>query len=149
MSDRMRNLGVLIVAIAAIVVIVIGLWPGRGAAPDPAARAFALETRIKCPICAGEALAGSQSAVARDLRDYIETRIAEGASDQEITDEFVTNYGEQILLDPPRTGWGLWLWLIPIVVAGVGAFAAVRLRMRTQNRRAVAETPRSDVAGGS
>jgi cytochrome c-type biogenesis protein CcmH len=74
--------------------------------------------------------------VARDLRDYIDTRIAEGAPDQEIIDEFVTNYGEQILLDPPRTGWGLWLWLIPVAVAGIGAFAVVRLRKRTEGSRA-------------
>ena len=135
MSDRIRNAGFLVVAVAAIAVIVIGLWPSGSSSSDPAARAFALETRLKCPICAGEALAGSQSAVARDLRDYIDTRIAEGASDQEIIDEFVTNYGEQILLDPPRTGWGLWLWLIPVVVAGIGAFAVVRLRKRTEGSR--------------
>jgi cytochrome c-type biogenesis protein CcmH len=143
MSDRARNAGFLVVAIAAIAVIVIGLWPSGSPSSDPAARAFALETRLKCPICAGEALAGSQSAVARDLRDYIDTRIAEGASDQEIIDEFVTNYGEQILLDPPRTGWGLWLWLIPVAVAGIGAFAVVRLRKRTEGSRA------SSLASGS
>jgi cytochrome c-type biogenesis protein CcmH len=143
MSERVRNASFLVVAIAAIAVIVIGLWPSGSSSSDPAARAFALETRLKCPICAGEALAGSQSAVARDLRDYIDTRIAEGASDQQIIDEFVTNYGEQILLDPPRTGWGLWLWLIPVAVAGFGAFAVVRLRKRTEGNRA------STLAAGS
>jgi cytochrome c-type biogenesis protein CcmH len=144
MSERATNLTVLVVSVVALAVIVVGLWPQSSGSTDPAARAYALETRIKCPICAGESLAGSQAEVARDLRAYIATRIAAGATDQEIVDEFVANYGEQILLDPPRTGWGLWLWLVPVAIGAAGVFAVFRLRRRSGERSRVAST-----AGGS
>lgn len=140
MSERATNATVLVVSLVALVVIAVGLWPRSTGSTDPAARAYALETRIKCPICAGESLAGSQAEVARDLRGYIATRIAAGATDQEIVDEFVANYGEQILLDPPRTGWGLWLWLVPIAIGMVGVFAVVRLRRRSGGRSSVPST---------
>ena len=140
MSERATNLTVLVVSVVALAVIVVGLWPRSAGSTDPAARAYALETRIKCPICAGESLAGSQAEVARDLRAYIATRIASGATDQEIVDEFVANYGEQILLDPPRTGWGLWLWLIPVAIGAVGILADVRLRRRSGERSRVPST---------
>lgn len=146
MSERARTIGVLVVSFIALAVIVVGLWPQATPSTDPAARAYALQSRIKCPICAGESLAGSQVEVARDLRAYIATRIEAGATDQEIVDEFVANYGEQILLDPPRSGWGFWLWLVPIAAAAAGAFAVIRLRRRSRARSGDVE-PGREVVG--
>jgi len=117
------------VTLVALAVVVVGLVSsGRAAPPTPDERAYQLETRLKCPFCVGESLASSQSGVARDLRVLIERRIAEGATDDEIIQEFVTNYGESILLEPPTRSWGLALWIIPILIVGVGVVVVVRLR---------------------
>ena len=130
MSDRVRTVVWLIVPVVAVAIIVVGLWPDDQAATDPEARAYHLAVSLKCPICAGESLAGSQTDLAKDLRTLIDDQIAAGRTDQEIIDMFVVNYGEQVLLDPPSTGWGVVLWVVPLGVLAIGAVAVLGLRRK-------------------
>ncbi len=115
------------VPLAALVVIVVGLWPAAEAA-DPATRVQQVASGIRCPFCSGESLADSTSDVARDLRDIIAEQVAAGMTNAEIEDYFAARYGDQILLDPSRGGWALALWLVPLAAAAVGAVAIARRR---------------------
>ena len=133
MPERARNLVWLILPILATVVIVVGLWPTDQAAADPEARAYNLSVRLKCPICAGESLAGSQTDLAKNLRARIEEEIAAGSTDEQIVAMFVANYGEQVLLDPPRSGWGTVLWAVPLGIAVVGGFAVYGLKRKDRD----------------
>ena len=133
MRESRRGLAWLIVPAVALVVILVALWPGDNAAADPEARAYNLAVSLKCPICAGESLAGSQTDLAKDLRTRIDEEIAAGRTDEEIVDAFVAAYGEQILLDPPSTGWGVVLWAAPLGVLVVGLIAIVGLRRKDRD----------------
>lgn len=146
MSERSRNSVVAAVSIVALLVIVVGLWPRPDSSDDPMERSQSIAARLKCPFCAGESLEDSQSGVARDLRTLIDERVASGASDAAIFDEFVARYGEQILLDPPRTGWGVGLWLIPLVVAGLGVWGIFGLRRRAGDVASAGAEQPEDVA---
>ncbi len=130
MSSRTKGLVWFIVPVIALGVIVAGLWPGNEPAPDPEARAYNLSIRLKCPICAGESIAGSQTDLAKDLRARIDDEIAAGSTDDEIIAMFVASYGEQVLLDPPSTGWGAALWAVPLGVLVIGGFAIFGLRRK-------------------
>lgn len=130
MPDRRNVLVWLIVPLIAVAVLVVGLWPGNESVPDPEARAYNLAVRLKCPICAGESLAGSQTDLAQDLRARIEDEIAAGSTDDEIIAMFVASYGEQVLLDPPSTGWGAALWALPLGVLIAGGVAIIGLRRK-------------------
>lgn len=130
MPDRRNVLVWLIVPAIAVAVLVVGLWPGNESVPDPEARAYNLAVRLKCPICAGESLAGSQTDLAQDLRSRIEDEIAAGSTDDEIIAMFVASYGEQVLLDPPSTGWGTALWALPLAVLVAGGVAIIGLRRK-------------------
>ena len=134
MSERVAVLPWLIVPVVALVVIVIGLRPSN-APPDPEARAHALAVSLKCPICAGESVAASQTDLAEDLRRLIDAEIAAGSTDDEIRAMFVASYGEQVLLDPPGGGWGIALWALPLALAVVGGVAIYGLRRRDEVRR--------------
>ena len=116
------------VAAAAIVTMVIGLWPQT--TPTTAAdRVEALASSIRCPLCGGESIADAPSRVARDLEAVIAEKVAAGDSDEDIRAFFVARFGEVSLLDPPLDGWGIALWAIP--VAGlVFGMAAVAGRLR-------------------
>jgi cytochrome c-type biogenesis protein CcmH len=137
MSDRTRGLVWLIVPIIALSVLVVGLWPGDEPAPDPEARAYNLSIRLKCPICAGESIAGSQTDLAKDLRARIDDEIAAGSTDDEIIAMFVASYGEQVLLDPPSTGWGIALWAVPLGVLVIGGIAIFGLRRKDRTSAGV------------
>jgi cytochrome c-type biogenesis protein CcmH len=130
-SERLGVVAWLVVPVVALVVIVVGLWPSS-VQTDPDARAYALAQSLKCPICAGETIAASQTDLAADLRKLIADEIAAGSSDDEIRSLFVRNYGEQVLLDPPVGGWGAALWVVPAVLAVAGGVAVLGLRRREQ-----------------
>ena len=130
MLDRGKVLVWFVVPVIALGVLVVGLWPGNESTPDPEARAYSLSIRLKCPICAGESIAGSQTDLAKDLRARIDDEIAAGSTDDEIIAMFVASYGEQVLLDPPSTGWGIALWAVPLGVLIIGGIAIFGLRRK-------------------
>jgi len=136
MPDRSSIVAWLLVPAVALAVIVIGLRPSDPT-PNPEARAYALAVTLKCPICVGESIASSQASLAKDLRAVIAEEIAAGRTDEEIRAMFVASYGEGVLLDPPRAGWGLVLWAVPFVVAAVGGIAIYGLRRREPTATAV------------
>lgn len=140
MSDRRGpNLLWFVIPAIAVGILLVGLWPGSEASQDPEARAYNLAVSLKCPICAGESLAGSQTDLAKDLRTRIDEEIAAGRTDQEIIDSFVAAYGEQVLLDPPSTGWGVVLWAVPLAVLAAGVIAIVGLRRKNRETAGVKE----------
>ena len=114
MPETVRTVFGWLVAGAALAVIVIGLWPAPAAA-DPDVREQQLSQRIACPWCHGQSLAESDSEVAQDLVVILREKIDAGWSDDEIYDFFASSYGEQVLLDPPLTGWGIVLWSLPLI----------------------------------
>lgn len=114
MPETVRRVIGWLVALAALAVIVIGLWP-ESAVADPDVREQQLSQRIACPWCHGQSLAESDSEVANDLVVILREKIDAGWSDDEIYAFFASSYGEQVLLDPPLTGWGVVLWSLPLI----------------------------------
>ncbi|MFV2000207.1 MAG: cytochrome c-type biogenesis protein CcmH [Acidimicrobiia bacterium] len=136
MTDRTKNLIFGAVAVVALVVIGAGLVSGDDSPPTEAERVDALAAAIKCPFCNGESLYESQSTVASEYRALIAQRVADGATDDEVIDEFAANFGDSYILDTSTTGWSLALQIVPIlaVAAGVGVitwlYRSARRRMK-------------------
>lgn len=107
----------------------------RADALDDGVRRVALQ--LQCPVCEGESVADSPSGLATDMRSLIRTRLAAGATDQQILDEFVAAYGDGILAEPPKRGVSLGVWLGPplAVLFGAGALIALLRAWRRPSRR--------------
>lgn len=88
-------------------------------------RVRSLTERLKCPVCQGESVAESPSATAQDIVKVVRSQVAQGWSDDRILQFYVDRYGEQILLDPPRSGSTLLLWAVPLLAVTGGAVALV------------------------
>lgn len=97
----------------------IPLPAAGGPSLDEQVRAVA--SRLRCPVCQNESVADSPSALAAQMRELIRARLAQGEPPEAIVDYFVSRYGEWILLEPPRRGWGWALWLAPglLLVGGL------------------------------
>ncbi|MEN8040623.1 MAG: cytochrome c-type biogenesis protein CcmH [Actinomycetota bacterium] len=131
MSERARNLIAIGVAAVALGVIVFGLFSGPSAAPSAEDRIATLSASIRCPFCNGESLAESQAGVAADYRELITERVAAGATDEEILDEFAANFGDSFILDTSTSAWSVALWVVPILALLVGGGAIVWLRRQS------------------
>jgi len=104
---------------AAIGLIVIGLVSGAPAATLDD-QVYAIAGELMCPVCAGQTVAESNSALAGQMREIIRARVQQGQTREQIIAYFVGQFGEGVLAVPPRRGSGLWLWLVPPGVLVVG-----------------------------
>lgn len=113
---------------------------------DPAeeARAQALMREIRCVACENEPVSQSAAPIAGDMRVQIREMIAEGASDAEVRNWFVSRYGEFVLFRPPAKGPAGWLlWGLPFVLLVAGGALGVLLARK--GRKATPEIEPEDV----
>ena len=76
-------------------------------------RAKALFDIVRCPVCDGQVLSGSDATIAVDLKKRITQDIQSGKSDYEILEDLKHIYGDDILQSPP-TDWRTYLlWYGP------------------------------------
>lgn len=112
---------------------------------DPAeeARAQALMREIRCVACENEPVSQSSAPIAGDMRVQIRELIADGASDREVRDWFVSRYGEFVLFRPPSGDPAGWLlWGLPFLLLAGGA--AIGLTLTRKGRKDPAEIPSED-----
>jgi cytochrome c-type biogenesis protein CcmH len=100
------------------------------AAPPNAAD---LEAELVCPVCE-TTLDQSTAPVAERMKTFIRVRIAAGDSEQEIKAALVSQFGPEVLAEPPAGGFGLLAWLLPLAAIAGGAIA-VGLLIRSWSKR--------------
>jgi cytochrome c-type biogenesis protein CcmH len=109
---------------AAVLVAALALAGPAAACTSPRTSLTALEGEIMCPTCR-TTLDQSDSAAARRIEIFIQHRIDQCATEAQIKDELVANFGAGILAAPPHKGFDLLAWWLPLggVIAGALAVA--------------------------
>jgi cytochrome c-type biogenesis protein CcmH len=125
----------------------VGLAAGARASEDPEREAREIAAALRCPVCQSLSVADSPSELAQQMRELIRRKVAAGERREQIVDYFVTRYGEDVLLDPPRHGFNLLLWLGPLLA--LAAAAALLTRSLTRWRRGGEEPTERLEAGRS
>jgi cytochrome c-type biogenesis protein CcmH len=100
-------------------------------APDPEveARARAVGSQLRCPVCEALSIQDSPTDMARDMRGVIRDQLAAGRTTEEVKAHFVEAYGEWVLLEPEARGFNLLIYVLPLlaVLSGAGlVYASVR-----------------------
>lgn len=93
--------------------------------------------QMNCPTCVGINLADCRTQTCQQWRDQIADLLEQGYSEQEVLNYFETQYGTQVLLEPPKSGSTLWLWVLPFVAIIAGG-AWLIYTMRRWNKGAPA-----------
>jgi cytochrome c-type biogenesis protein CcmH len=104
---------------------------------DPAEemRAQALMREVRCVACENEPVSQSSAPIAEDMRTRIREMVAEGATDAEIRDWFVSRYGEFVLFRPPARDPASWLlWAFPFILLGAGVGIGAVLAMNAKRK---------------
>ncbi|HEY6584686.1 MAG TPA: cytochrome c-type biogenesis protein CcmH [Gaiellaceae bacterium] len=107
--------GLRLLAVAVVALALAGPAAACPSLPD-------LEGKFICPTCK-TTLDQSDAPAARQIKAYLARRVAACASETQIRNELVAQFGDQILAAPPRKGFHWLAWLLPIV--GLLAAAAV------------------------
>jgi cytochrome c-type biogenesis protein CcmH len=104
--------------------------------PDPQqeAEALALMDSIRCVVCQGQPISGSNAGLAGDMRREIRERIAAGQSADEVRDWLVSRYGEWVTFEPVANSRNAPLWLVPLLAMLAGIWL-ISHRLRSNRRK--------------
>lgn len=94
------------------------------AAATPQANLPEIEDEVMCPIC-GTLLGLSRAPAAERQRVFIRKLINEGATEQEIKDALVVEYGPQVLALPDDEGINVWAYIVPVAIFVIAALAVL------------------------
>lgn len=106
--------------------LLAGLWvvpvSAQGSAPtdDEVNR---IAKQLYCPVCENTPLDVCPTEACRQWRELIRTQLAEGKSEDEIKQYFVTQYGARVLAEPPNR---LASYLVPAVAILLGVLMLAR-----------------------
>ena len=71
---------------------------------------------IRCPVCQGQRIGGSNSDLAKDLRQKVRELILDSKTDSEIYSFMVERYGDFVVYKPPVNIKTYFLWFAPVLV---------------------------------
>lgn len=96
--------------------------------PDPAQEraAVRLMDTIRCVVCQGQPISGSNADLAGDMRRMVRERIAAGDSPEQVRVWLISKYGDWVSFKPQVKPVTLPLWLIPLVALVLGAWLVSR-----------------------
>jgi cytochrome c-type biogenesis protein CcmH len=106
-------------------------------------RVTALAQDLRCLVCQNQTIADSQAPLAIDLKNQIREKIAQGMSDEQITDYMVQRYGDFVLYRPPVKATTVALWFGPAAILLLGLLALFRYLARRRKERP-ADAPLTD-----
>ena len=71
---------------------------------------------IRCPVCQGQSIGGSNSDLAKDLREKVREMILDAKTDSEIYSFMVERYGDFVVYKPPVNFKTYVLWFAPLLI---------------------------------
>lgn len=101
--------------------------------PDPQqeAEAVKLMDTIRCVVCQGQPISGSNADIAGDMRRIVRERIAAGDSPEQVRGWLISRYGDWVSFQPQVKAETLPLWLVPLFALICGTWlVSRRLRRR-------------------
>lgn len=123
---------------AVLALALIGLAPGAVAAAtapsDEAVRRVA--SQLRCVVCQNLSVADSPSEMARQMREVIRERLAQGETDEQVIRYFEERYGPWVRLSPG--GWLVWVLPFAGLFLGLGIVLLVTIRWTRRAREAQA-----------
>ena len=83
-------------------------------------RALELFKQVKCLVCQGQSIFGSNTEFSANLRKIIRQKIANGLTDHQVKEHLESEFGEQILFYSESSSFGnRLLILLPIILSAI------------------------------
>ena len=109
---------------------------------DQERRYQALIEDIRCPVCQGQSIGGSNSSLAKDLREQVRQMILSNKSNEDIYQFMVDRYGDFVVFKPPLNWKTYLLWFAPLVFL---VFCFIYLIRSTRVKNEIASVSSGDV----
>ena len=102
--------------------------------PEQEERYRNLIDELRCVVCQGQTISGSNADVAKNMRQKVYEQIIAGRTDEQITQYMVDRYSDFVLYDPPFKTRTLLLWGGPALFLLIGLLVGLQVvRGRRRN----------------
>ena len=88
---------------------------------------------IRCPVCQGQSIGGSNSGLAKDLREQVRKMILNDKSDNDIHLFMVERYGDFVIFKPPINLKTYLLWFTPLIFLVLCFIYLIRIISKKRN----------------
>jgi len=132
--------------VAAIVWTVLGgAWSSAASLDD---QVYAISRQLMCPVCEGQTVAESDSALAREMKVIIRQKLVAGETPDQIVRYFVGQFGDGVLAEPRPGGVSLILYAGPPLALVAGVIIALVFIRRAGARAGSPDPPDRETASG-
>lgn len=107
--------------------------------PELEARYNVLIDELRCLVCQNQNLKGSNSDLAKDMRNKVYEMIAAGKTNREIVDYMVARYGDFVLYKPPFKPVTFLLWGGPLLFFIIALVSLIRVVKNRNQDEAIGE----------
>ncbi len=123
-------------------VLAAAAFPAGAPAAPPRASLPDIEDEVMCTIC-GTLLELSDSPQARREKAFIRERIRSGETKDQIKDDLVSEYGDEVLALPGTSGFDLTAYLVPGIgiLLGIGGIGFGVLGWRRNRKKELVSAP--------
>jgi cytochrome c-type biogenesis protein CcmH len=95
-----------------------------------------IASQLRCVVCQNLSVADSPSEMARQMREVVRERLAQGETEEQVIRYFEERYGPWVRLSPG--GWLVWVLPFAGLFLGLGVVLLVTLRWTRRAREAQA-----------
>ena len=88
---------------------------------------------IRCPVCQGQSIGGSNSGLAKDLREQVRKMILNDKSDDDIYLFMIERYGDFVIFKPPINWKTYLLWFTPLIFLVLCFIYLIRIISKKRN----------------
>ena len=113
------------------------------ASDDQEKRYRQLIDEIRCPVCQGQSIGGSNADLSKTLRDQVKKMILNSQSDQEIKGFMVERYGEFVDFNPRLDLKNYILYFAPVVFLMIGVLVFIRSFNKVNNNSKKIDTSKA------
>ncbi len=80
---------------------------------------------IRCPVCQGQSIGGSNAGLAQDLRAKVRSLILQDKTNNDIRQFMVARYGDFVVFKPPMNANTYLLWFLPFAFLAFAMFLLI------------------------
>lgn len=103
-----------------------------------------LINEIRCPVCQGQSIGGSNAGLAKDLREKVRELILDNQNDNVIRKYMTDRYGDFVVFKPPMNQNTYLLWYAPFAFLALGLFFFIRsLSAKKPNVKSAIDTTKA------
>ncbi|MEJ6012177.1 cytochrome c-type biogenesis protein [Novosphingobium aquae] len=102
--------------------------------PRKEEQALTLMDSIRCVVCQGQPISGSNADLAGDMRRLIRERIAAGDDPEDVRAMLIGKYGDWVSFQPQFKTETMPLWLVPLFALFAGVILVAR-RLKRKGKR--------------